>query len=63
MNAVGTTTELLNVIGGVKVNETMLRIVGGSITDHQADILVNSTDQALGMGGKVSGRFGSSNVS
>ena len=42
------------VVGGVQVNETFLCIVQGSITDHNADIIVNSTDDSFSMGGKWS---------
>lgn len=51
---VRTPDENTKVVGGVKVDETFLRIVGGSITDHNAEIIVNSTDGNLIMGGMLS---------
>ena len=49
------TNQKTTVGGGVKVNDTLLRVVKGSITDHDAEIIVNSTDDRLSMGGTVHG--------
>lgn len=37
--------------GYITLNNTVLRIVHGDITDHQTDVLVNSTDKSLSMQG------------
>lgn len=37
--------------GGVMVNDTWLRVLHGDIVEHQADVVVNSTDQRLSTGG------------
>ena len=44
--------EHTNVVGMVVVNDTHLRIVKGSISDHSAEVIVNSTDSTLSMAGK-----------
>ena len=49
------TNQKTSVGGGGKVNDTLLRVVKGSITDHDAEIIVNSTDDRLSMGGTVYG--------
>ena len=35
------------------MNDTIIRVMQGDITDHRADVLVNSTDHKLSINGKV----------
>lgn len=42
-----------NVAGHVMVKDTVLRVVKGSLAEHDdSEVIVNSTDQKLNMGGK-----------